>query len=89
MSGGTHPFAPQLRANDTLDVRPRAPVRLYYGEADIDVFPSNTQAAATAMKAAGAKVEAVDLGAQVDHPAAFNIGMPAVRAWFDELAMQR
>jgi pimeloyl-ACP methyl ester carboxylesterase len=68
VSGGTHPFAPQLRANDTLDVRPRAPVRLYYGEADIDVFPSNTQAAATAMKAAGAKVEAVDLGSTTPQP---------------------
>jgi hypothetical protein len=85
---GTHPFASQLRANDTINVRPQALVRLYYGGADIDVFPRNTQAAAVAMKAGGVQVVAVDLGEQVDHPAAFYLGMPAVRAWFDELAGQ-
>ena len=86
---GTHPFASQLRANDTIDVRSRAAVRLYYGDADIDVVPRNSQVAAMAMKAAGVQVVAVDLGARVDHPAAFYLGMPEVRAWFDELAVQR
>ena len=86
VSAGTHPFASQLHANDTIDVRPRAPVRLYYGDADVDVFPRNTQVAAIAMKSAGVQVTVVDLGESVDHPAAFYLGMPAVRAWFDELA---
>jgi pimeloyl-ACP methyl ester carboxylesterase len=86
---GTHPFASQLRANDTVNVQPKAPVRLYYGDADIDVFPRNTQVAATAMKAAGVQVVVIDLGESVDHPVAFYLGMPAVRAWFDELAVQK
>lgn len=89
VSAGTHPFGSQLRANDTINVRPQALVRLYYGEADVDVFPRNTQVAAMAMKAASVQVVAVDLGERVDHPAAFYLGMPAVRAWFDELAVQR
>jgi acetyl esterase/lipase len=86
---GTHPFASQLRANDTLDVRPRAAVRLFHGGADIDVVPRNTLVAATAMKAAGVQVASVDLGERVDHPGAFYLGMPTIRAWFDELAIQR
>jgi pimeloyl-ACP methyl ester carboxylesterase len=86
VSAGMHPFVAQLRANDTVNVRPRAPVRLYYGDADIDVFPGNAEAAAAAMTAAGVQVRAVNLGAQVDHPAAFVLGVSAVRVWFDELA---
>jgi pimeloyl-ACP methyl ester carboxylesterase len=87
VSAGTHAFASQLRANDTINVRPQASVRFYYGDADTDVFPANAQVAAAAMKAAGVQVTAIDLGAQVDHPAAFTLGAPAVRAWFDELAV--
>ena len=64
-------------------------MRLYYGDADIDVFPANAQAAVVAMKAAGVQVTSVNLGAQVDHPAAFLLGVPAVRLWFDELVALR
>jgi hypothetical protein len=82
---GTDPFVWQLRENDTVLVVTNAPVRLYYGDADTDVLPENTQVAAFAMKSLGVKVEAVDLGAGVDHPASENLGLPAVRAWFDQL----
>ena len=86
VQAGTSPFVWQLRENDTILVAPHAPVRLYYGDADTDVLPGNTQITASAMRSLGVNVEAVDLGAAADHPASENLGLPAVRAWFDQLA---
>jgi len=67
VSNGRDPFASELRENDTVHVTLRAPVRLYYGEADVDVFPGNAQVAAAAMRAAGAQVTTIDLGVGADH----------------------
>lgn len=89
VTDGSQPFASQLRENDTLQVVPRAQVHLYYGEADVDVFPRNTHLAASAMKSAGVQVTEVDLGADADHAASEQLGLPAVRAWFDELVEER
>lgn len=85
----TDPFAWQLRQNDTLLVTPRALVRLYYGDADTDVPPRNAQVAELAMKSVGVHVTAVDLGAGVDHPLSEQLGLPAARAWFDQLAARK
>jgi len=85
VADGSDPFAWQLRQNDTLLVAPRALVRLYYGDADTDVFPRNAQIAALAMRSVGVRVSAVDLGAGVDHPLSEQLGLPAARAWFDQL----
>ncbi|MBV8632837.1 MAG: alpha/beta fold hydrolase [Silvibacterium sp.] len=79
-------FANQLKENNTTGITPRAPVRLYYGEADVDVFPQNTLLAASAMKSAGVQVDVIDLGPGVDHPASAQLGLPAARAWFDLVA---
>jgi pimeloyl-ACP methyl ester carboxylesterase len=89
VTDGSQPFASQLRENDTFQVVSRASVRLYYGEADVDVFPGNTHVAASAMKSAGVPVTEVDLGADADHAASEQQGLPAVRAWFDELAGEK
>ena len=85
VSQGTHPFAWQLRHNDTLLVTPRAAVRLYYGDADVDVSPRNAQIAALAMRSVGVQATGIDLGPNVDHPLSEQFGLPAVRAWFDQL----
>lgn len=89
VSEGTDAFAWQLRQNDTLLIAPRAPVRLYYGDADVDVLPRNAQIAALAMTSVGVHVTAVDLGADVDHPLSEQLGLPAVRGWFDQLAVTK
>jgi pimeloyl-ACP methyl ester carboxylesterase len=81
-------FAAQLKDNDTIGIAPHAPVRLYYGEADVDVFPENTLVAVAAMKSAGVQIDVVDLGPSVDHPASANLGLPAARAWFDTLTAE-
>jgi pimeloyl-ACP methyl ester carboxylesterase len=86
---GTSPFAWQLRQNDTDLVTPRAPVRLYYGAADVDVPPRNAQVAELAMRSVGVRVTAVDLGPGIDHPLSEQLGLPAARAWFDEIAARR
>jgi pimeloyl-ACP methyl ester carboxylesterase len=85
VSQGTHPFAWQLRHNDTLLVKPQAAVRLYYGDADVDVPPRNAQIAALAMQSVGVRATPIDLGANVDHPLSEQLGLPAVRGWFDQL----
>jgi hypothetical protein len=89
VTDGSQPFASQLRENDTFQIVSRASVRLYYGEADVDVFPGDTHVAAAAMKSAGVQVSEVDLGADADHAASEQLGLPAVRVWFDELADER
>jgi len=89
VSQGAHPFAWQLRHNDTLLVTPRAAVRLYYGDADVDVSPLNAQVAVHAMRSVGVLATAIDLGANVDHPLSEQLGLPAVRAWFDQLVADR
>jgi pimeloyl-ACP methyl ester carboxylesterase len=85
VSQGTHPFAWQLRHNDTLLVTTRAEVRLYFGGGDVDVSPRNAQLAAVAMRSVGVRATAIDLGPDVDHPLSEQFGLPAVRGWFDQL----
>jgi len=89
VADSTSPFAWQLRQNDTDLIAPRAPVRLYYGAGDIDVLPRNAQVAELAMRSVGVRVTAVDLGPGIDHPLSEQLGLPAARAWFDEVAARR
>jgi hypothetical protein len=89
VNDGVEPIASQLRENNTFQVAPHAPIHLYYGEADTDVFPQNTHIAASSMRSAGVQVTEVDLGADADHPKSANLGLPAARTWFDEIAAKR
>jgi len=80
-----HSFRAALRANDVYDWKPRAPVRLCHGGADRDVTFQNSVVAHDRMKALGADVELVAVGAELDHDTA---GIPcevAARAYFDAL----
>ena len=43
-----------------MSSRACGPQKLYYGEADLDVFPRNTEVAAAKMRAAGVQVTLVD-----------------------------
>jgi hypothetical protein len=75
----------RLAENSLLDWTPRAPVQLYYGEADVDVAPEEARSAATHFAARGANVRAIGVGA-VDHEGSVLAAVPLLRAWFDELA---
>jgi Secretory lipase len=78
-------FLARLAENSLLDWTPRAPLRLYFGEADVDVAPEEARAAATLFRARGADVRAISVGA-VDHEGSVLVAVPQLRAWFDELA---
>ena len=80
-----------LQANQTYDWRPRAPMRMYYGEADVTVLPMNTTIALERMSALGAPdVQAVRLvgvrGEPLAHGPAQWPAYIAARRWFNTFA---
>ena len=84
-SGGEHWFLARLAENSLLDWTPQAPIRLYYGERDVDVSPEEAVAFAARMRARGADVVAESVG-ELDHDASILAAAPKIRAWFDSLA---
>jgi len=83
-SGESYWFLDALRENDVSDWSPRAPVRLYYGSADIDVLPEQALEAQRVMRARGSDVTAVDVG-PVDHDASIVVAGPLILAWLESL----
>ncbi len=73
-----------LAANQLHDWRPRAPLRLYYGDLDLDVSPIESRATADHMKDLGADVTAVSVG-DFDHDGSVLPAAAQMRAWFDEI----
>ena len=74
-----------LAANEAYMWAPRAPLRLYFGERDVDVYPGDVRQAAAAMKARGGNVELVPVG-PYDHNGVLSQALAQVLSWFDELA---
>lgn len=77
-------FVNALAANEAFRWAPRAPLRLYYGESDIDVAPHDTIATAAAMRQIGGNAVAISVG-DYDHIGAVLAAFGRIRAWFDEL----
>jgi pimeloyl-ACP methyl ester carboxylesterase len=80
----THWYLESFAANSLVDVTPRAPVRLYYGSKDLDVVPEEALAAARAMRARQADVNAIDVG-PVGHEPSMLAAAPLILAWLREL----
>jgi hypothetical protein len=79
-------FWQALKDNDTYDWVPKAPVRLYYGGADIDVPPQNALTAQGIMRARGATtVSAVNVGATLTHGTAVLPATIAAKRFLDSL----
>jgi pimeloyl-ACP methyl ester carboxylesterase len=78
-------FRDALVANDAFNWAPKAPLRLYYGDSDNDVFPDDPKAAAAAMKALGGNVELMPVGA-FDHTQTALHALPLVIAWFQQVS---
>jgi len=83
-SHGSHWLLDALTQNDVSDWSPRAPVRLYYGSADLDVVPEEALKAQRAFRARGSDVTAVDVG-PVDHEASMVAAAPLILAWLERL----
>lgn len=80
----THPASVALAANDVYDWTPQAPTRLYYCDADDQVFFENSTLAEEVMNANGASdLEAISVGASLDHGGCVD---PAVTATIDFFA---
>jgi pimeloyl-ACP methyl ester carboxylesterase len=77
-------FVARLAENGLLDWTPRAPIRLYYGDADVDVAPADARSAAAAFASRGSDVRAISVGAR-DHEGSLLAAVPQLRAWFDEV----
>jgi hypothetical protein len=86
-----HPLSVALRANQTYDWLPTAPLKMYYAEGDIDVpFAVNATAAADHMRALGATpelVQAVKLvgpnNEVLNHGTGLWLSIVESRKWFD------
>jgi pimeloyl-ACP methyl ester carboxylesterase len=83
--GGSHWFLEALKENNVDDWKPLAPVRMYYGETDVDVSPEEARRAEAAMKKKGANVAAISVGRH-DHEASALRGIPRAIRWFSESA---
>lgn len=83
--GQPHWFLAALRENGLIDWTPKAPVRAYYGEEDVDVSPQEALALAAAGTKAGANIQAISTGA-CDHTGSVYRAVPLVRAWFDQIS---
>jgi pimeloyl-ACP methyl ester carboxylesterase len=81
---GGHWFADAVAANDLTAVRPRAPVRLYYGSRDTDVTPQESIAEAQAIRAGGGEAVAVDVG-PLEHNPSMLAAAPRILAWLQAL----
>jgi len=80
-----HWFLDALVENDVYDWPPISPVRIYYGELDVDVLPDEARRAEAAMKQRGANITAISVG-PYDHDASALHAIPRAIRWFTELA---
>ncbi len=80
-----HWFLDRLGENGLQDWVPQVPVRLYYGAGDLDVPHADMLVFAERAWAAGAPVEAIDVG-PVDHDRSILEAAPRIIRWFDERA---
>ena len=81
-----HPFRLALQENDLYDWAPQAPVRMLFCEADSHVFYENSMVALDAMNANGAPfVQALSMGASLDHGDCAFPALLGAKGWFDSL----
>ena len=74
-------FRDALEENEAFNWAPRAPLRLYYGEADVDVPPNNALLGSQKMHEQGGNVELVPVG-DFDHSTVVYHAVPLVQEWF-------
>ena len=74
-------FRDALEENEAFNWAPRAPLRLYYGEADVDVPPNDAKLGSQKMREQGGNVEVVPVG-DIDHATVVYHAVPLVQEWF-------
>jgi hypothetical protein len=84
-NGAGNWFLTALAENQVDEWAPVAPVRLYYGDTDVDVTPQAALVAATHMQSLHGNVQAISLG-HYDHNGSIYQAIPQIRTWFDTLS---
>jgi hypothetical protein len=74
-------FRDALEENEAFNWAPRAPLRLYYGDADVDVHPNDALLGSQKMHEQGGNVEVVPVG-NFDHATVVYHAVPLVQEWF-------
>jgi dienelactone hydrolase len=85
--GKSHWFLDALAENDVYDWTPAAPIRIYYGDEDVDVLPEEARRAEAAMTQRGADVRAISVG-PFGHNESVLRAIPRAIRWFSELDHQ-
>jgi len=83
--GEPHWFLDALAENNVDEWTPLAPVRIYYGDNDVDVLPEEARRAEAAMQQRGTDVTAISVG-PYDHNASALRAIPKAIRWFTDLA---
>jgi hypothetical protein len=86
--GKSHWFLEALAENDVDGWTPVAPVRIYYGDDDLDVLPVEARRSELEMKQRGADVTAISVG-PCDHDASPLRAIPRALRWVRELANKK
>jgi len=82
----THWLLTRIAENGVLTRAPRAPVRMYYGAADIDVLPVEAENGAKRLRDLGASdVAAINVGPHAHDPSMLAAA-PQIAAWLDQIA---
>lgn len=83
-----HWFIEALEKNEVFRWTPKAPVRMYYGDLDVDVPSQEAKSAEAEFQKCGADAKAISVG-PYEHDVSILHAVPKVRAWFDELSAQK
>jgi acetyl esterase/lipase len=86
--GRPHWFLAALAENGVNSWTPAAPVRIYYGEADLDVSPEEARSTEAEMRQRGANVSAISVG-RVSHNVSAMRAIPQALHWFTELVNKK
>lgn len=81
VAGGPSWFLDAAIANAAHGITPRAPMRLYVGDRDVDVPAADARAAIGPMRARGGNVELVEVG-PYDHSEVVYRSVPLILEWF-------
>ena len=74
-------FRSALEENEAINWSPLAPLRLYYGDADVDVHPNDALLGARELRERGGNVQVVAVG-EFDHASVVYHAVPLVQEWF-------
>lgn len=84
-SGESSWFLDALHQNEAVRWVPRAPLRLYYGRADVDVHPDDAILGAQQLRERGGNVEVIAVG-EFDHASVVFHAVPLLQEWFAQVA---